>query len=164
MKISEFEEKLATVSDAKLMQMFSASRASGPDVAVKLILNEAKRRGMHHLEASDDNAFAGAPGSETSAYSHASAGYADADAPPPASAQPFRPLAGTPSEAFSEPGSQPLSQPDAAGDLALDPGAPATAPEWLSEETKPGLPIAVKVLMVLVVLGAALGVAWKFSH
>ncbi|MEO6098478.1 MAG: hypothetical protein ABIW76_23525 [Fibrobacteria bacterium] len=144
MKISEFEAKLATVSDAKLMQMLSASRAGGPDVAVQLIVNEGKRRGMTDLETSPETGFDRAPGSGTAAYSHAMAGYADADAPaaPQASAEPFA----------------------APGDIALDPGAPATAPEWLSEETKPGMPVAVKVLMVIVVLGAVLGVAWKFSH
>jgi hypothetical protein len=147
MKISEFEEKLATVSDAKLMQMLSASRAGGPDVAVKLILNEGKRRGMNDLEASGENAFAfdHAHGSATAAYPQEMAGYAGADAPPPAPEALGGPAMGS-------------------GDFALDPGAPATAPEWLSEETKPGLPVAVKVLMVLVVLGAILGIAWKFSR
>jgi hypothetical protein len=149
MKISEFEAKLATVSDAKLMQMLSASRAGGPDVAVKLILNEGRRRGMNDLEAPGENAFAfafdPAHGSATAAYPQEMAGYAGADAPPPAPESPSGPAM-------------------ASGDFALDPGAPATAPEWLSEETKPGLPVAVKLLMVIVVLGAILGIAWKFSR
>jgi hypothetical protein len=145
MKISEFEEKLATVSDAKLMQMLSASRASGPDVAIQLILNEGKRRGMDGLEAPGENAFDRAPGSETTAYPHEMAGYAGADAPPALDAN------GEPAVASG-------------GDVVPDSGAPASAPEWLSEETKSGMPVVVKVLMLVVVLGAILGLAWKFTH
>ncbi|GEM_PF-4077825 len=148
MKISEFEEKLSTVSDAKLRQMLSASRVSGPDVAVKLILTEGKRRGMDDLEVAAPhstaaaNAFERAPGSETTAYPQEHAGYAGADAPKEHEASP-------PS--------------DSAGP-ALDENAPATAPDWLSEETKSGVPVPVKVGLVVVIIGAILGLAWKFSH
>lgn len=144
MKISEFEDKLSTVPDAKLRQMLSASRASGPEVAVKLILNECKRRGMDGLDAPAEGAFDRAPGSETTAYPQESAGYAGADAP-----------------ADSR---KPVSREGAAEGDDLDAGAPATAPEWLNEETRSGMPVAVKALLVIVVLGALLGLAWKFSH
>ena len=144
MKISEFEDKLSTVPDAKLRQMLSASRASGPEVAVKLILNECKRRGMDGLDASAEGAFDRAPGSETAAYPQEAAGYAGADAP-----------------ADSR---QPVSREGADEGEELDPGAPATAPKWLNEETRSGMPVAVKVLLVIIALGAILGLAWKFTR
>lgn len=50
MKVSEFEERLTTVSDSKLMQMLSASRLEGPAVAVKLIVAEGGRRGLKGLD------------------------------------------------------------------------------------------------------------------
>lgn len=46
MKLSEFEEKLTTVSDSKLRRMLADSRKNGPEVAVRLILAEASRRGV----------------------------------------------------------------------------------------------------------------------
>lgn len=144
MKISEFEDKLSTVPDAKLRQMLSASRASGPEVAVKLILNECKRRGMDDLDAPAESAFNRASGSETMAYPQEAAGYAGADAPPDS----------------HKPGS--LEGP-AEGD-GLDSGAPATAPEWLNEETHSGMPVAVKVFLVVIALGAIVGLAWKFTR
>ena len=50
MKVSEFEEKLTTVTDSKLMQMLTASRRDGPAVAVKLIMAEGTRRGLKNLD------------------------------------------------------------------------------------------------------------------
>ena len=128
MKISEFEDKLSSVPDAKLRQMLSASRESGPEVAVKLILNECKRRGMDDLDAPAEGAL----------------NYAGADAPSDSQKQGTRE--------------------DAAEADGLDSGAPATAPEWLNEETHSGMPVAVKVLMVILALGAILGLAWKFTR
>ncbi|MDB5050154.1 MAG: hypothetical protein JWO30_3225 [Fibrobacteres bacterium] len=140
MKLNEFEEKLGTVSDAKLRQMLTAGRTTGPDVAVKLILAECNRRGMDGLDGEAvPGAYSDEPrvlGSETVAYPQEQAGYAGADAPPAA--------------------------PDSAEAEAAE--APATAPDWLNEETKSGLPVVAKILIVLVVLGAVLGLAWKFSH
>lgn len=146
MKISEFEDKLSTVPDARLRQMLSASRASGPEVAVKLILNECKRRGMDGLDSPAEGAFDRAPGSETMAYAQESAGYAGADAPPDSHNQVFHEGA------------------SAAEGVDLDSGAPATAPDWLNEETRSGMPVAVKALLVILALGAILVLAWKFSH
>jgi hypothetical protein len=146
MKISEFEDKLSTVPDAKLRQMLSASRASGPEVAVKLILNECKRRGMDGLDAPAEGAFDRAPGSETTAYPQEAAGYAGADAPPDSHKH------GSREGALAAEGED------------LDSGAPATAPDWLNEETRSGMPVAVKALLVVVVLAAILGLAWKFTH
>lgn len=150
MKISEFEDKLSTVPDAKLRQMLSASRANGPEVAVKLILNECRRRGMDDLDAPAasaapaEGAFLRASGSETMAYPQEAAGYAGADAPPDSP--------------------KPDSREGAAEGEALDPGAPATAPEWLNEETQSGMPMALKAFIVLIALGAILGLAWKFTR
>ena len=143
MKLNEFEERLATVSDAKLRQMLTASRASGPEVAVKLIVSECKRRG---LDASDANTAPLSdeprnPGADTIAYPHEHAGYGGADAPP-------RPVDG------------PLDE----SGLAAASEAPATAPDWLNEERNSGMPIVAKVLILLVVLGAILAAAWKFTH
>jgi hypothetical protein len=154
MKINEFEEKLGTVSDTKLRQMLSASRANGPDVAVQLILNEGKRRGLDGLDAPSENALERAPGSETSAYPQESAGYAGADAPP----EPVAEAAGTkaaPGDAAAE------GDPAVFGD---DAAAPATSPDWLNEETRSGLPVPVKVLLLVAIVGAILGLAWKFTH
>jgi hypothetical protein len=145
MKISEFEDKLSTVPDAKLRQMLSASRASGPEVAVKLILNECKRRGMDGLDAPAEGAFDRAPGSETTAYPQEAAGYAGADAPP---------------DSLKEAG----REGDSLDGEGVDTGAPATAPDWLNEESKSGLPGAVKVLLVLVIIGGIAGAAWMFTR
>jgi hypothetical protein len=139
MKLEEFEAKLATVSDAKLRQMLTASRASGPEVAVKMILAEAKRRGMGDLDA------AGAPeagAAEHAGYAAEAAGAADAAGAGAAEA-------GAESVGAAEAGAE---------------GSPQTPPDWLSEETKSGMPIAVKILIVLILLGAILALAWKFTH
>lgn len=52
MKLSEFEDKLSTVSDDKLRLMLADTRKRGPEVALKLILAEAGRRGMNLEEGS----------------------------------------------------------------------------------------------------------------
>ncbi len=58
MKVSEFEAKLSEVEDAKLLLMLSTSRREGPEVAVKMILAEAEKRGLPNLdpviESADD--------------------------------------------------------------------------------------------------------------
>lgn len=142
MKVSEFEEKLATVPDAKLRQMLSASRASGPEVAVKLILAEGKRRGMDDLESSALMAELHAAGSATAAYPPEQSGYGGSDAPPVA----------TP-----DGGEAPARDP-----ALSDPTAPP--PDWLNEETKSGMPVAVKALVLAALVGGILFAAWKFSH
>jgi hypothetical protein len=139
MKLNEFEDKLATVSDAKLRQMLASSRANGPEVAVKLILAECNRRGMDGLDDGEDPAGRH-QASATVAYPQEQAGYAGADAP----------AGGTTAE--GTPAEREASE------------APATAPDWLNEETKTGLPVVVKVLILLVIIGALLGAAWKFTH
>ncbi len=144
MKLNEFEAKLANVSDAKLRQMLSASRANGPDVAVKLILAEGQKRGMDDLEESALLAEMRAAGSATSAYAHEHAGYGGSDAP----ASPSAVAEGEPA-----PGGEGRS-----GDAQQAP------PEWLNEETKSGIPVAVKVLLLVAVVGGILFLAWKFSH
>ena len=145
MKVSEFEAKLGTVSDAKLRQMLSASRANGPEVAVKMILAEGKKRGMDDLEESALLAELKAAGSATSAYAHEHAGYAGADAPAALSA------------------STALAQDPGTGEPPVGDGSP-TPPDWLSEETKSGMPVAVKAGLFAAVIGGILFLAWKFSH
>jgi hypothetical protein len=169
MKLNEFESKLATVSDAKLRQMLAAGRASGPEVAVTMILSECNRRGMDGLEEADAHASAtdahasaapGAPsayapqfrvpGSETTAYAQEQAGFAGADAPPRADSLQTGSFAGGDSDASEE--MAPLDAP------------PATAPDWLNEETRSGMSPMVKFLLVLMAFGVVLGLVWKFSR
>lgn len=171
MKVSEFEAKLGTVSDAKLRQMLAVSRSQGPELAVSMILAEARRRGMEDqeaLSAADRGAErVEAAASEsgmrravaTSSYPREGAGAYGSDAPADA--------------AF---GSDPAaSAPDgiaanaAAGSAAnaaslADPTAPALAPEWLTEETKSGMPLALKAFLFLAGVGGALALAWKFTR
>jgi hypothetical protein len=144
MKVTEFESRLSTVSDAKLMQMLSASRANGPEVAVEMILAEGRRRGLEDFGKSQDDSSTMPAAVATSAYSREGAGAFGADAPASAAAEE---VSGEP--AFTDP-------------LPSESG-PAPA-EWLSEETKKGLPVPVKVLLAVVVLGAIAAVAWKFAH
>jgi hypothetical protein len=145
MKVSEFEAKLGTVSDDKLRQMLSASRATGPDVAVKLILAEGKRRGMGDLETSDLMAEMRAAGSATAAFPQEQAGYGGTDAPP----DPAAPIS---------------AREPAVGESAAPEAASPAPPDWLNEETKPGLPAAVKALILAAAVGGILALAWKFSH
>jgi hypothetical protein len=46
----------------------------------------------------------------------------------------------------------------------LDASAPALAPEWLAEETKSGMPMALKAFLLLAVVGCILALAWKFTR
>lgn len=138
MKISEFEAKLGTVTEDRLRQMLAFSRAQGPEIAVELILAEGRKRGLENLEGGPGSAREPSPFSATSAYAKEGAGAFGADAPAPIESAP----------APADP----------------DSPAPALAPEWLSEETKTGLPVAVKALLAVLVLGGVLALAWKFSH
>lgn len=124
MKLSEFEEKLATVSDGKLRRMLAECRKNGPEVAVRLILAEASRRGVlleeetepplpDYVNRTSDGAVSSAGGTS------------------PAAAGPETPFAA------------------AVG----DPEAPAVQGAWLAEEQDAGMPAFVKVLLALVVLG-----------
>ncbi len=61
MKLTEFEEKLTTVSDQKLRLMLGDCRKKGPEVAVNLILAEGRRRGMD-LDAETAEAVGAAVG------------------------------------------------------------------------------------------------------
>lgn len=109
MKLSEFEDKLSTVSDDKLLLMLEDTRKRGPEVAFKLILAEAKRRGM---EVED-----GPVGTSTQ----------------------------TP--AGSEGGISPE------GEAAPGGTEPAMGSAWLHEEANQGLPMIIKILIGIVVLG-----------
>lgn len=149
MKIPEFEAKLGTVSDDKLRQMLAASREHGPEVAVKLILAEGRKRGWEDGEAqAPDERAMGNRAAEfpeeaarmavaTSAYPKEVAGAFGADAPEPLS------------PALPDPG---------------DAAAPALSPEWLTEETKRGMPVAVKVLLLIAAVGCVMALAWKFTR
>ena len=144
MKLSEFEEKLTTVSDGKLRRMLADCRKNGPEAAVKLILAEASRRGL----VLEDEAEPPLP-DYLRRSSEASAGPAAALAPsfgstPAAEDFPAASLDANPLQS-------------AAGDPATeDPEAPATRGAWLAEEQDAGMPAFVKVLLTLLVL-AGLG-------
>lgn len=56
MKVSEFEEKLTTVSDQRLRRMLAESRDKGPEIAVNLILAEGRRRGVDLEEGTPSRA------------------------------------------------------------------------------------------------------------
>jgi len=135
MKVSEFEAKLGTVSDAKLRQMLSTGREHGPQVAVDLILAEYRRRGIADMDAAPSptgtHSEVRSDSMATSAYPKEVAGAFGADAPP---------------------------------DPPIDASMPALSPEWLSEETKSGMPMALKALLLIAVVGAILAVAWKFTR
>lgn len=109
MKLSEFEDKLSTVSDDKLLLMLEDTRKRGPEVAFNLILKEAQRRGME-VDAGPAHAAGGTP-----------VGF--------------------------EGGASPE------GDAAPGGGEPAMGSAWLHEEANQGLPIIIKILIGIVVLG-----------
>lgn len=123
MKVSEFQEKLTTVSDSKLRLMLADSRQKGPEVAVKLILAEAERRGvdLNTVPHPADPGFDAASGS------------GPADAADPSGSGAADGLAG-----------------EAAGDPAA---APAGRGAWLAEEADQGMPLFVKLLLAVAVLG-----------
>lgn len=127
MKLSEFQDKLTTVSDSKLRRMLADSREKGPEVAVELILAEAGRRGMNPDEpapaATEAPAVMDAPGGGEAADIAAADGSADA---PPAFA-------------------------------GEDVPAGAAKGAWLQEEQHAGMPAMVKVLLVLIILAVVLG-------
>jgi len=131
MKVSEFEAKLGTVSDAKLRQMLSTGREHGPQVAVDLILAEYRRRGIEDMDAAPASPEVRSESMATSAYPKEGAGAFGADAP---------------------------------SEAPVDAAMPALSPEWLSEETKSGMPMALKALLLIAVVGAILAVAWKFTR
>jgi hypothetical protein len=142
MKVSEFEAKLGTVSDAKLRQMLSSGREHGPQVAVDLILAEYRRRGMEDMDAPESGDAPASP--QAGAYHEVRSESMATSAYP-------KEVAG----AFGADG--PLDPPS-------DPSMPALSPEWLSEETKSGMPMALKALLLIAVVGAILALAWKFTR
>lgn len=163
MKVSEFEAKLATVSDARLLQMLSASREQGPEVAVKMILAEGRRRGLENLESpagmEDMDSMGAVETAEnpedasgimpaavaTTAYAPEAAGAHGSDSPEAA------PAAGSGVETGVE-AAVPFEEPSPEGK------------DWLTEESKKGMPMKAKVALAGVVLAALLAVAWKFAH
>jgi hypothetical protein len=157
MKLDEFERKLASVADDKLLKMLRAARLDGPDVAAKLIEAEAARRGLDLPEkASSDSGATQEPGASDPGFSEASSS-PDADARVrSAFAGLDRPLAAEGSDMrldFSA--AEPASQP-----------APAASPSpgaWLNDEmSKSRVPIAVKVVFYLGALGGLVAVLFKF--
>jgi hypothetical protein len=158
MKVSEFEAKLGTVSDSKLLQMLAISRERGPDVAVSMILAEARKRGLEdgeiptppgrypeRMEAAGEELSGMA--AATSSYPREGAGAYGADAP----------VDGASGVRLSG------ARPDGTGALS-DSAAPALAPEWLTEETKSGMPMALKALLLIGFVGGLLALAWKFTR
>ena len=55
MKVSEFEARLSEVEDARLLLMLATSRREGPEIAVKMILAEAEKRGLPNLDPVADS-------------------------------------------------------------------------------------------------------------
>lgn len=127
MKLSEFQEKLTTVSDAKLRLMLADSQRKGPEVAVKLILAEAERRGV------DLNAvpMPAVPGEA---------------APGPEAGIPADGIAGT--VGVPEAAEAPLA--------GAQDATPAVKGAWLAEEADRGMPVFVKLLLTVAVLGGIL--------
>lgn len=153
MKLDEFERKLATVADDKLLKMLGAARVDGPEVAERLIEAEAMRRGLEF------------PGKEK---------------PASGSASTFVPLTGPASpEADARVRSafagldRPLSEGAEVAPLEFQPEAPA--PEgataqgtespgaWLNDElSKSRVPAFVKIIFYLGALGGLVAVLFKF--
>lgn len=139
MKLEEFERKLGSVLDDKLLKMLDTARRDGPDVAARLLEQEAKRRGLilsGNFPSSSDadarvrSAFAGLDRSE---------GPTPEPEPPPA-----------------EPGAA-----EAQG-AQTPPGEPSPG-AWLTEElSRSRFPAAVKVVLYLAALGALVGLLFKF--
>jgi hypothetical protein len=142
MKESEFEAKLTTVSDAKLVQMLLVGRRDGPEVAVKMIMAEGSRRGLEGMEDSPESLSLSAqvdPGVEAAMSEAASEaiGYADL----------------APVEEESSP--EPQLSDENGGD----------APKWLTEENSSGkFPPLLKALLFIVALGVVLAVAYSLIH
>lgn len=57
----------------------------------------------------------------------------------------------------------PEASPQDPGDEIMD-APPATAPEWLNEESKTGLSGFAKAALVLIALGGIAGAAWMFTR
>lgn len=133
MKLSEFQEKLTAVSDSKLRLMLSDSRRKGPEVAVKLILAEAERRGVD-LNAVPEGSATGSGGpSAGEAQGRFGEGMPE----------------DMPTAAEAHPGTEPGAAVPGEG-LAAGKGA------WLAEETNQGMPMFVKVLITAAVLAGIL--------
>ena len=152
MKLSEFEERLTTISERKLRLMLEEGRRNGPEVAVNLILSEAARRGVD-LEggpASPEPADVPLEGFEPARSSvDGSRGFEDApveDGEPAEAVGAAATLEEAP--AFSESDSE---------------GGAATKGAWLAEETSGGgLSGVAKALIALVVLAGAAGAVYYF--
>ena len=163
MKLSEFEEKLKTVSDDKVRQMLASSRRDGPEVATKLILAEANRRGLNIVDDSDSPTAR----SESMEASRATQAHELPIEPEPS--KPWEPSVPTSlaeaSPADSSANPDRAASPHSAlalGDEPSDSSSP-NPPEWLSEETtKSKVHPLFKVAIYLAVLGAAIGAAFKF--
>ena len=149
MKATEFEAKLATVSDAKLRQMLAASRSQGPAVAVAMILSEQRKRGLEEEPVVR----------ATSYYPKEGAGAFGSDAPAEAVPGDGMARSGTGEAAV---GAAAIGEEGAA--TLSDSAAPALAPEWLSEETKSGMPVVLKAILLIAFAGGVLALAWKFAR
>lgn len=133
MKLSEFQEKLTTVSDSKLRLMLADSQRKGPEVAVKLILAEAERRGVDLNAVPMPAAPSEAALGPEAGISAESAGSADG---------------------VAEDGEgMPASEAHGAG---IPDASPAGKGAWLAEEANQGMPMIVKLLITAVILGGIL--------
>jgi hypothetical protein len=156
MKLSEFEERLATVSEKKLRLMLAEGRRNGPEVAVNLILAEAARRGVD-LEGGDlssEPADVPLEGFETSpSREDGSGGFEDAseDGGGPDAAE------AAVSDDEAPRSYEPDGQPDGED-------GPANKGAWLAEETSGGgMSGMSKALIALIVLAGAAGAVYWFA-
>lgn len=162
MKLSEFEDRLTTVSEKKLRLMLAEGRRKGPEVAVNLILAEAARRGMD-LEggpASPEPADIPLEGFDPPpSHEDGSHGFEDA----PSEAEERIAMAGEAAgrDALSAADSGSEGESEGEGE-AVDEGGTANRGAWLAEETSGGMSGMAKALIALALLAGAAGAAYWF--
>lgn len=163
MKLSEFEDRLTTVSEKKLRLMLAEGRRKGPEVAVNLILAEAARRGVD-LEggpAAPERADVPLEGFDPPpSHEDGSHGFEDA----PSEAEERIAMAGGAAaggDALSAAGSGSEGESEAESE-AVDVGGTANRGAWLAEETSGGMSGMAKALIALALLAGAAGAAYWF--
>lgn len=141
MKLDEFERKLSTVSDDKLLKMLEAARRDGPEVAAKVLESEAVRRGLVFSESRPAHEESGnMPVTSPEAAERVKSAFAGMDE-------------------FQK--SPPSDEPQVQAALA-EGEPPATQSAWLDEEVKAGLPPLVKAVLFIAALGGVIGALFKF--
>ncbi len=175
MKVEEFEAKLRMISDARLTQMFGLTRSEGPEIALTLILSEARRRGMD-LDPSQSETFASSATTARAAEAEAQRASWTSHAPdtlddegdPDVGAEKSdlstRREDGTvASESFSDPAF--ASAAPTADQQGSGMEGAARGSKWLDEETQAaGLPKIFRVILYLLALAGLVAAGYKFLH